>query len=149
MIVGQRGLVGRFFAHEADGDIQRRCDAGSKDGRIQFRLRGELIRAFDEVGREGRIGNDEIPAGNDFDTLHILHALLDESESVREGEDAPIFLHGKDDDFITVVMCVLDKASVSQGERIAVHDDRTAVLPLPAAQKGTYAREIVLECICT
>ena len=113
MIVGQRGLVGRFFAHEAYGDIERRCDAGSKDGRIQFRLRSELIRAFDEVGREGRIGNDEIPAGNDFDTLHILHALLDESESVREGEYAPIFLHGKDDDFITVVMCVLDKASVS------------------------------------
>ena len=46
-------------------------------------------------------------------------------------------------------MCVLDKASVSQGERIAVHDDRAAVLPLPAAQKGTHAREIVLECICT
>ena len=55
-------IVGRFFADETNGDAERRRDLFREHGRVEFRLRVERLRAFDEVRRECGVRNNIIAA---------------------------------------------------------------------------------------
>ena len=78
---------------------------------------------FVEVARKRLLRNDELAAWKHFDVWQILDALLDEFDSVGEGELAPVFFDDENVKLDDLRGGVFDKGAVTERERVAVHDD--------------------------
>ena len=147
IVIGQSGLIRRFFSHKTHSNIQCRCNAGSENGGVQFGLRCEFIGTLDEIGGESGIGNNEITAADYLYAFHIPNTLFNKGKTVREREYGPVFLHSKNNHFIAVVVGIFHQAPVAKSKGIAVHYDGTAVLSFTGPQNSPNPAQVIFQGI--